>query len=64
MKQITLFDEEEMTGLEDGAPDMVREAWKKAKSDMRKNFASLQALPYGEKLERQEMKAREFLEEM
>ena len=64
MRQMTLFDEEEMTGLEDGAPDMVREAWKKAKSDMRKNFASLQALPYGEKLERQEMKAREFLAEM
>lgn len=64
MRQLTLFDEEELTGIEDDAPDFVRDAWRKAKKDMKANFQSLQELPYEEKLERQEGIAREFYDEM
>ena len=64
MKQLTLFDEEELTGIEDDAPDIVREAWKKAKKDMKNNFTRLQQLSYKEKIERQTYIAKEFYEEM
>ena len=64
MRQLTFFDEEELTGIEDGAPEAVREVWKKAKADMKKNFSELQNLDYKEKIERQKEKAWEFYEEM
>lgn len=64
MRQLTLFDEDELTGVEDDAPEVVREAWKKAKADMKKNFSELQNLGYEEKIDRQKEKAWEFYEEM
>lgn len=64
MKQITLFNEEELTGLQDDAPEELRSIWKKAKQDMRKNFTVLQELPYEAKLKRQRDVAYEFFEEM
>lgn len=35
------------------APDIVKDAWKKAKADARKEFVKKQELPYEKKLERQ-----------
>lgn len=64
MEQLTFFDEEELTGIEDGAPEAVCEVWKKAKADMKKNFSELQNLDYKEKIERQKEKAWEFYNEM
>lgn len=64
MKQLTLFDEEELTGIDESAPEVVQNAWRKAKQDMKKNFSELQAKPYEEKLQRQKEKAWEFYEEM
>ena len=64
MRQLTLFDEEEMTGIADEAPQEVREAWRKARQDMAKNFRSLQELAYEEKIERQTDTAWEFYNEM
>lgn len=63
MRQLTLFDEEE-TGIADEAPQEVREAWRKARQDMARNFRSLQELPYEEKIERQAGIAWEFYNEM
>lgn len=63
-RQITLFDEDELVGVDDNAPDIVREAWKKAKKDMKNNFTRLQQLSYEEKIERQTMIAWEFYNEM
>ena len=52
MRQLSLFEqEEEVTGIEDAAPDAVQNAWRKAKQDMKRNFTELQELPYEEKLE-------------
>lgn len=64
MRQMTLFDEEELTGMEEGAPDAALQAWKKAKQDMKRNFMELQELPYEEKIKRQENIAWEFYREM
>lgn len=64
MKQFTLFDEEEFTGIEEDAPEFIQNAWRKAKQDMKKNFSELQALSYEEKIERQTEKALEFYHEM
>lgn len=64
MKQLTLFDEDELTGIDESAPEEIQKAWRKAKQDMKRNFTELQALPYEEKLERQKEKAWEFYEEM
>lgn len=64
MRQLTIFDEDEMTGVEEDAPEFVREAWRKAKQDMKRNFSEIQALDYEVKLERQKGKALEFLLEM
>ena len=64
MKQITLFDEEELTGVDELAPEEVQNAWRKAKQDMKKNFTQLQEKPYEEKIERQTGIAWEFYEEM
>lgn len=65
MRQITLFGgEEEVTEIHEDAPEFVKNAWRKAKQDMKKNFTELQELPYEEKLERQRGKALEFYEEM
>lgn len=64
MKQITLFDEDELTGVEDDAPEVVRDAWKKAKQDMKQNFKKLQDMSYEDKIERQTGIAHEFYEEM
>lgn len=65
MRQLSLFEqEEEYTGIDESAPDIVQNAWKKAKHDMKRNFTELQNLPYEEKLERQKKKAYEFYEEM
>lgn len=64
MKQITLFDEEELTGVDENAPEAAQNAWRKAKQDMKKNFSELQAKPYKEKIDRQTGIAWEFYEEM
>lgn len=65
MRQLSLFEqEEEFTGIDESAPDVVQNAWRKAKQDMKRNFSELQALSYEEKLERQKEKAHEFYEEM
>ena len=64
MRQLTLFDEDELTGVDDDAPDFVQNAWRKAKQDMKRNFSDLQNLDYTVKLERQKGKAEEFLIEM
>ena len=65
MKQLSMFEEEEeMTGIDEDAPEVVQNAWRKAKQDMKKNFSELQSKPYEEKLERQKAKAWEFYEEM
>lgn len=64
MRQLTLFDEEELTGIEEDAPEVVQNAWREAKKDMKKNFSELQALSYEDKIKRQTEKAYEFYEEM
>lgn len=65
MRQLTLFEkEEELTEIDESAPDIVQNAWRKAKQDMKRNFTELQELPYEKKLERQKGKAYEFYEEM
>lgn len=64
MRQLTFFDEDELTGVDENAPEFVQQAWKKAKQDMKKNFSELQALPYEEKIKRQTGIAWEFYEEM
>lgn len=64
MRQLTLFDEEEITDIDENAPEVVQNAWRKAKQDMKKNFSELQAKPYEEKIERQTGIAWEFYEEM
>ena len=48
----------------DDAPDIVRNAWKKAKADARKEFVKKQQLPYEKKLERQADIAWEFYNTM
>ena len=63
-RQLTLFDEEDLTGLENGAPAEIQKAWRKAKQDKKRAFSELQALSYEEKIDRQTSKAFEFLEEM
>lgn len=65
MRQLSLFEqEEEFTGIDESAPDVVQNAWRKAKQDMKRNFSELQSLSYEEKLERQKEKAYEFYDEM
>lgn len=64
MRQLTLFDEEEITDIDENAPEVVLNAWRKAKQDMKKNFSELQAKPYEEKIQRQTGIAWEFYEEM
>lgn len=62
--QLSLFGEEEIAEIEDSAPDVVKNAWRKAKQDMKRNFKDLQELPYEKKIERQTAIAWEFYEEM
>ena len=64
MRQITLFDEEELMGVDENAPETIQNAWRKAKQDMKKNFSELQAKSYEEKIQRQTGIAWEFYEEM
>lgn len=64
MRQLTIFDEDEITGIEDDAPDTLRNAWRAAKKQMKQNFKELQEMPYEAKLKRQESVAKEFYEEM
>ena len=64
MRQITLFDEEDITGVDENAPEVVRNAWRKAKQDMKRNFKDLQDMPYEEKIERQKGISWEFYDEM
>lgn len=64
MRQLTLFDEDELTGIDESAPEVVQNAWRKAKQDMKRNFSELQTLPYEEKIKRQAGIAWEFYEEM
>ena len=52
---------EEMTA---DAPEFIKSAWKKAKQDKIRQFKEKQALPYEEKLKRQQGIAWEFYEEM
>lgn len=59
MEQLSLF-EEEIIGLEDGAPEFIQKAWKKAKRDKKREFTRIQELPYEDKIKRQAEKAREF----
>lgn len=42
MRQLTLFDEEELTGVKDEAPETIKDAWRKAKQDLKRNFKTLQ----------------------
>lgn len=54
MRQLSLFElEEEQTGIEEDAPEVIRNAWREAKKDMKKNFSELQALSYEDKIKRQ-----------
>lgn len=64
MRQLTLFDEDEMIGVEDDAPKVIQNAWKKAKQDQKRRFSELQAMPYEEKIKRQIGITWEFYEEM
>lgn len=64
LRQMTLFDEEQIVSVDNHAPNAVKEAWKKAKKDMKSNFTRLQQLPYEEKIKRQTMIAWEFYNEM
>lgn len=64
MRQLTLFDEEEITDIDENAPEVVQNAWRKAKQDMKRNFKDLQDLSYEDKIERQTGIAWEFYEEM
>lgn len=65
MRQLSLFElEEELTGIEEDAPEAVQNAWREAKKDMKRNFSELQALPYEDKIKRQTEKAYEFYEEI
>lgn len=65
MRQLSLFDGVEgVTEVPEDAPNFVKEAWRKAKQDMKRNFSELQGMPYEEKLERQRGKAWEFYEEV
>lgn len=65
MRQLSLFEQEEQyTGIDESAPDIVQNAWRKAKRDMKREFKALQDLPYEAKIERQTGIAKEFLEEM
>jgi hypothetical protein len=64
MRQLTLFDEEEINGVSEDAPEFVQNAWKKAKQDMKRNFTELQEKPYEEKIRRQTVIAWDFYEEM
>lgn len=63
-RQLTIFDEEELTGLDEEAPDDLLEAWKMTRRSMKQGFTSLQELPYEKKLERQIDVAYEFEEAM
>lgn len=64
MRQLTLFDEDELVGVDESAPEEIQNAWRKAKKDMKKNFSNLQEKPYEEKIERQTGIAWDFYEEM
>ena len=65
MRQLSLFElEDEQTGIEEDAPEVIRNAWREAKKDMKKNFSELQALSYEDKIKRQTEKAYEFYDEM
>lgn len=65
MRQLNLFDDlEGVTEVPEDAPNFVKDAWRKAKQDMKRNFSELQGMPYEEKLERQRGKAWEFYEEV
>lgn len=65
MRQLSLFEQEEQyTGIDESAPDIVQNAWRKAKRDMKREFKGLQDLPYEAKIERQTGIAKEFWEEM
>ena len=59
-----MFDEEEHTGITEDAPDTIRNAWKKAKADMKRTFTKLQEMPYEDKIKRQERIAKEYYEEV
>ena len=59
MRQLTLFDES-ADDIEDDAPDIVRNAWKKAKQDKKKEFTDKQNLSYERKIDRQTGIAEDF----
>lgn len=63
MRQMTYFDERE-TQIEEDAPQIVKESWRKAKIDMKNRFTKLQEMEYKDKVRRQEGIAWEFYEEM
>lgn len=58
MNQISLFEEPDDTT--DDAPDIVKDAWKKAKQDKKREFTAKQNLPFDKKLKRQEGIAWDF----
>lgn len=66
MHQLTLYDEidETQLGVEENAPDEVREAWRKAKQSLKRDFTKLQEMDYSMKLKRQEGIAKDFLIEV
>lgn len=62
--QIGLFDGEEVSEIDEQAPEFIQNAWRKAKQDLKRSFSEIQALDYQVKIERQTGKAMEFLLEM
>lgn len=49
MKQLTLFEEEEIIGVDESAPEEIQNAWRKAKQDMKRNFRNCEALAFDDK---------------
>lgn len=61
MRQMSFLElNDEVTEIEESAPDYVHEAWRKAKIDLKRDFTEKQNLPYDEKIERQKNIALEF----
>lgn len=59
-RQLTLFDEDELTGVEDDAPEELQNAWKKTKQKMKQDFQTLQDMEYEDKIKRQTEIAKDF----
>lgn len=60
MRQYSLFETEEADQIEEDAPEIIRNAWKKAKQDKKREFTAKQELPFEQKINRQEGIAWDF----